>query len=110
VDKTIKELQKEAFEIAKDHGFHEQCNPLPQSLMLIVTEVSEAMEAHREGCLPFYIDSKNNKPEGIVAELADVIIRVLDTCEEHGWDIQEAINKKMEYNKSRSYRHGDKIC
>ena len=49
------------------------------------------------------------KPEGIPIELADVIIRIADTCGRYGIDIEHAIKIKMEYNKTRPYKHGKKI-
>lgn len=48
--------------------------------------------------------------EGIAAELADVIIRVLDYCAYAGIDIENVLEVKHEYNKSRPYRHGGKKC
>ncbi len=51
---------------------------------------------------------KDKKPEGIVVELADAIIRILDYCGKEGIDIDEAIRIKHEYNKTRPYRHGGK--
>lgn len=44
------------------------------------------------------------------AELADVIIRVLDYCAHAGIDIENVLEVKHEYNKSRPYRHGGKKC
>ncbi|MDR0905796.1 MAG: hypothetical protein LBN00_06445 [Oscillospiraceae bacterium] len=49
------------------------------------------------------------KPEGVAVELADCLIRILDTCAAEGIDIDEVVRLKMEYNKSRPYRHGGKI-
>jgi NTP pyrophosphatase (non-canonical NTP hydrolase) len=51
---------------------------------------------------------KNSKPEGIPAELADCIIRILDYCGKEGIDIEEAVKIKHQYNKTRPYRHGGK--
>lgn len=48
------------------------------------------------------------KPEGVPSELADIIIRVLDMCGWYGIDIEAAVAEKMEYNETRSYRHGGK--
>ena len=53
---------------------------------------------------------QSKKPEGIAAELADVIIRVLDYCAYAGIDIENVLEVKHEYNKSRPYRHGGKKC
>jgi len=49
-----------------------------------------------------------DKPEGFAAELADVIIRVLDTAGALGLDMERALSLKHEYNKTRPHRHGDK--
>ena len=50
--------------------------------------------------------AQSKKPEGIAAELADVIIRVLDYFAYAGIDIDAAITQKHEFNKTRPYRHG----
>jgi hypothetical protein len=46
------------------------------------------------------------KPEGLVVELADAVIRCMDLCGALGLDLEEAIRAKHEYNLSRPYRHG----
>lgn len=43
--------------------------------------------------------AQSKKPEGIAAELADVIIRVLDYCAYAGIDIENVLEVKHEYNK-----------
>lgn len=45
-----------------------------------------------------------------LAPVADVIIRVLDYCAYAGIDIENVLEVKHEYNKSRPYRHGGKKC
>jgi NTP pyrophosphatase (non-canonical NTP hydrolase) len=49
-----------------------------------------------------------NKPEGVVAELADIVIRVADLCGLYGIDLDAALEEKMAYNSTRPYRHGGK--
>lgn len=49
------------------------------------------------------------KPEGVPSEMADIIIRVLDACAAWGINIEEALGEKLEYNRTRSYKHG-KTC
>ncbi|MCK5581671.1 MAG: hypothetical protein KAJ18_10425 [Candidatus Omnitrophica bacterium] len=66
--------------------------------MLIVTELAEAMEAHRKQ------DDDNFKEE-----LADVFIRLFDLCGGLDIDIEAEIVKKSAKNKDRPYKHG-KIC
>lgn len=49
-----------------------------------------------------------SKMEGIPSELADVVIRVMDMCEQYGIDLESAIAEKHTYNLTRPYRHGGK--
>ncbi len=91
--------QTQIHENAKAHGWWDNERPIPETLCLIHSEVSEALEAYRNG------DVENFKEE-----LSDIVIRVLDAAAGYGIDIQEEIRKKHEKNKSRSYRHGGKKC
>jgi len=68
-----------------------------EKLMLIVSEVSEAMEAHRKN-LP---DDKLTHRKGIDVELADAVIRIADLCGALGIDLGAALAEKLEYNKTR---------
>jgi NTP pyrophosphatase (non-canonical NTP hydrolase) len=93
----INDLCKEAFETAKSKGWHDEPRETGTLLALIHSEVSEALEADRKGW------------DGDFAEeLADVCIRVFDLCGYKGIDLEYHILKKMEYNKSRPFRHGGK--
>lgn len=67
------------------------------TLCLIHSEVSEALEAHRND------DFINFKEE-----IADVMIRCLHLCGDLNIDIHEEILKKMAINKHRSINHGKK--
>lgn len=49
-----------------------------------------------------------NKPEGVVSELADIVIRVADLCGLYGIDLETALEDKMAFNRTRTYRHGGK--
>lgn len=66
-------------------------------LMLITTEVAEAAEAVR-----------NNDIENFKEELADIAMRLISLPCGMGIDLGEAITKKMEYNRTRPYKHGGK--
>jgi NTP pyrophosphatase (non-canonical NTP hydrolase) len=46
------------------------------------------------------------KPEGVGPELADLVIRVLDYCQEHGLELLHFIMEKMAHNHTREIRHG----
>lgn len=96
--KTINELSELCHEIAVEKGFWDEERNIGEALMLIVTELAEAMEAHRKE------DQENFKEE-----LADTFIRLFDLCGGLKIDMEEEIAKKAMRNKTRPYRHG-KIC
>jgi len=73
-------------------------------------EISEAWEEYRNGHAMNEIYFKDGKPEGVPVELADTIIRILDTCAQYGINIEEVIKVKMKYNENREYRHGGKLA
>ena len=97
-DLTIKQWCELCHSIAKEKGFWEKERNIGEALMLIVTELAEAMEGYR------HQDQANFKEE-----LADTFIRLFDLCGGLGIDIEAEIKKKAEKNKSRPYKHG-KIC
>jgi hypothetical protein len=104
---TLRELQREARTIASAKGFDPASN-IPQSLMLTVTELSEALEELRAGRpagFTHYRES-DGKPEGFTVELADAVIRIADLAEALGLDLQSAVIEKMAFNASRPYMHG----
>lgn len=68
-----------------------------EMLMLVVTEVAEAMEGERKGLMD---DKLPHRPMAEV-ELADVVIRILDYCGGFGYDLAGAMDEKLEFNKSR---------
>lgn len=110
----FKALQRRAFEQAGESGFHDEYildrTVFASKLALIHSEVSEALEEARNGkSLQENWQSLPEKPEGVPAELADIVIRVFDLA---GWlviDLEAAIVEKLDYNKSRSYKHGKKF-
>ena len=105
----INELVKEAHENAKNHGWWDYPKTFGELIALIHSEVSEALEEYRNSKLPaetYY--NGNDKPEGIPSEMADIVIRVFDLCGYYEIDLESAIKEKMEYNKSRPYKHGGK--
>lgn len=88
----LNKLRDEAFEIAKAHGWHDEELPDETYLMLIITEIAEAVQADRKGRYAhkelFDTDEKNENvwafnfesyiKNRVEDELADMVIRCLD--------------------------------
>lgn len=129
---SLNELVKAAGENAVAHGFRngdataeERAALIPQRVALIHSEVSELLEHARNGEVPdvlWFHDRKCgtrailesshgvlNKPDGIPAELADIVIRCFDFAHEHGIDLDRAVKLKMAYNATRPYKHGRRL-
>ena len=70
----------------------------PVRLMLIVSELGEAMEGHRKGLM----DDKLPHRSMAEVELADTCIRAFDLAGEMGFDLAGAIVEKLEYNRNRA--------
>ncbi len=84
-------------------------NDVLASLMLVTGEVAEASEDVRDGKMETYWDEKG-KPCGFPTEIADVMIRCIHLASMLKIDIAKEVATKMEYNYTRSYRHGGKLA
>lgn len=69
-----------------------------EMLMLMVSEISEAMEGERKSLMD---DKLPHRPMAEV-ELADTMIRILDYAEAHGYDVGAAMAEKLAYNAKRA--------
>ncbi len=110
MSKSIAEWQKEIHGLAKEKGWWEAPErSFLEIAALIHSEISEAVEEWRGGEIPqrhwSYVDGQ---PTGVIIELADAVIRIMDYCERKGYDLETAIAQKHEYNKTRPYKHGGK--
>lgn len=111
--RAINAQQEMAYATSKKNGFHEEDIALEQNnrgieqfgfrLSLMHAELGEALEAARDGnpaC------TKTPGFSSIEEELADVVIRAMDTAETYGFNLGGAIEAKMKFNESRPYKHG----
>jgi len=105
---SLLELQRLAHENAINKGWHETPRSDGEMIALMHSELSEALEELRNGKMPTEVYFKDQKPEGVPIELADVVIRIFDFCGLHKINLQSAIVTKMVYNQSRPHRHGGK--
>jgi len=120
---TIREWCAAAYAQSARSGFHDGEHDITARervsvyLINLIGEVSEAWEAFRAGNLAAPCD----KAEKMVAmglrpltcmeeELADVAIRVFDTAQAFGLDLQSAIEVKHAYNGTRARKHGGKLA
>lgn len=100
-------------EISTGKGFSRpSIENLPGKLMLSVSELSECMEEHRKERGLYY--EVEGKPEGILPELADSIIRNLhmmhSLIEEAGISHMtpaSVIVAKVRFNETRPHLHGE---
>lgn len=125
IDETAGRIHKTAVE----HGFWPpEGRNLGEMLMLVNTELAECLEEDRAGMPLVYWKCKvceeiflavgsvrdccgqPLKPEGALVEVADAIIRLLDTGHEMAsrtqYMISEVMDIKMDYNDSREHMHG----
>lgn len=99
----LKVTQKDIHELAKEKGWYDPPKSIPEAICLMHSELSEGLEAFRN-----HIQEAGPGSGCLSEEFADCIIRIMDTCEFLGLDLNKAINEKHEYNKGRTYRHGGK--
>lgn len=134
----INELSKQIHENAKSKGFWDKERNIGEMLMLVVSEVSEAMEADRENRYydpeTRYRHGKDLSVNGSIwafdivdnddeawenwfrsevknsfeDELADAVIRIMDMAYARGMDLEWHIKAKMRYNSMREHMHGKK--
>lgn len=116
---SLNELSKLAYQNAVDKGFHD--DDYKKSTVELYAkwtanihgEVSELWEAARKGKLKGPCDKATldeiKRDEFLTCEeeeLADIIIRVLDTVGARSIDIGRAVLLKMAYNATRPHMHG----
>jgi len=114
---TLNEIRDKAFNCAEKHGFHENIN-FGGTLMLIVSELSEALEADRNGKWAGKLgwanpDSVNPEYDKLIRgtveeELADAVIRICDLAGIYKIDLGWHVRAKMAYNETRPDKHGKK--
>ena len=127
----LNELCKEIYNENLEKGFNVAEDSIGQVLMLIVSELSEALEADRKSrrfkgfgeyndYFNHYIENGYCRDTAFQAsfedevkdtfedEIADAFIRLFDLCGALNIDIEKHIALKRMYNKKRPYKHNKK--
>lgn len=95
--RTIKEWQKIVTEYAINHEFAWNPDEIDTMLLRLHSEVSEASE-----------DARDNNIEHLGEELADIFIRLVNTAEVMGIDLEKEVERKHAINVARPVLHGHK--
>jgi NTP pyrophosphatase (non-canonical NTP hydrolase) len=90
---------------AINKGFWESKRSSGESIALMHSELSEALEADRKDL----IDNHLAQYSGVTVELADCIIRIMDFAYHTKLPLAEAIIDKHLYNLTRPHLHGKKF-
>lgn len=117
MENRLNELAKRIHQDNVERGFYDEKRELGTLLMLIVSEVSEALEADRKGKhvniheIAEYANPDKFKEyvkDTFEDEIADTFIRLFDLVGYLGIDIEAHIGAKLAFNKTRGHKHGKK--
>lgn len=119
---NLNELAKQYHERAKQKGYWDEPRETGTLLMLMVSELSEALEADRknkyadlskfdellevEGNHHFESVFKSCIKDTFEDEIADVFIRLFDFIGQRNINIEKHVELKMRFNQIRAYKNG----
>lgn len=104
-EEAVQQIMEEVHRIAVKHGWWKGKRNKGECIALMHSELSEALEALRNGNL---LDEHCPEFSSATVELADCVIRIFDFAEANGMDLPGALRAKIAYNRTRPYKHGGK--
>lgn len=123
MEMNLNKLSKEIHQLNKEKGFWDGKRNISEALMLIVSEMSEAIESHRKQCFADLKEFEEQKQyykngfnfsgwfltfikDSFEDEICDVATRVLDLC---GFYNVDFTGHKEEEDKHFSYNVGENL-
>jgi NTP pyrophosphatase (non-canonical NTP hydrolase) len=122
---NLNKLSEQIYAANKEKGFWDEERNVGETLMLVVTELAEAMEVHRKTG-DIRLDSAAMETVSGVSEdhfsstfvmlakdtfgdeIADALIRLFDLAGGFGIDLDFHVSQKLRYNATREHKHGKK--
>lgn len=120
----LDELAKQIHQDNVEKGFWDEPRNTGEMLMLITSELAEALEADRDTNYAdldqFEYENKSDESNDALFkenfklyiknsfedEIADTVIRLLDLAAGYDIDIEKHIQYKLKFNRLREYKHG----
>lgn len=120
-ERVFKRMEDEVYRLNHSKGWYEDPRSVGDLCALLHSEVSEVLDAYRKRGF----ESKGStitrfpeggsvepglweKPDDVGSEMADILIRLLDMAKRWEIDLVAEYERKMRYNWTRPYQHGDK--
>ena len=122
---NLNKLAESIYQANKAKGFWDDERNVGETLMLVVTELAEAMEVHRKTgdirlseTTKLIVENtpddmfpdvfKSNAKDTFGDEIADALIRIFDLAGGFGIDLDFHVSQKLRYNATREHKHGKK--